>query len=548
MKALHRVTVLAVAVMWLAVGAAAADEPRIDVALEPRTFGLEDTVRLVIRVFEPSGNVGQPELGELENLQVVGGPTRGSEFSFVNGVSMSSVSFTYFVQGLAEGSGTIGPFSIRIEDRTLQADAITVEVVPGSVRPPRSSRRRSPFFDDPFDDLVQRRQPAAKVELRHLIGKRSVVVGEPILATVVLDTTARVTTFNPEPAPKYPGWWAQRVEGPEQIEPEPVEVDGARLNRYTIWQHVLVPLESGTLAIPAVGARIGVGSRSLFDSGQVVDRESAQIEVDVIDRPPPPDGYAGAVGDLKYTASIDPAEIEFGASAVLTVRLEGSGNLPLVEAPPVWPNCQGCETYPPEEESSVKVDKGGIHGSRTWRVTIVPRKSGDLTLEHVTLAVFDPRTSLYRHHTLGPLSLKVAPPPATPTPVAIDKEADNEVSAPREESAGNRSIGWLWIGGALLAGCLVGGLGVWLVGRSRTTVIPPRSNGQSPSERARELQIALERWWLDVKARGPKPGIELEMENLRRDLEAVRFAPGRADHTETIIDLEQRFRELVRRA
>jgi len=53
---------------------------------------------------------------------------------------------------------------------------------------------------------------------------------------------------------------------------------------------------------------------------------------------------------------------------------------------------------------------------------------------------------------------------------------------------------------------------------------------------------------LDVRARGPKPGIELELDNLRQSLEAVRFAPGRADHTETIVDLEQRFRELLRRA
>jgi hypothetical protein len=38
------------------------------------------------------------------------------------------------------------------------------------------------------------------------------------------------------------------------------------------------------------------------------------------------------------------------------------------------------------------------------------------------------------------------------------------------------------------------------------------------------------------------------MEQLRRELEAIRFAPGRADHTETVLDIEERLRKLMRRA
>ena len=38
------------------------------------------------------------------------------------------------------------------------------------------------------------------------------------------------------------------------------------------------------------------------------------------------------------------------------------------------------------------------------------------------------------------------------------------------------------------------------------------------------------------------------MQELRRELEAIRFAPGRADHTETVLDLEERLQRLIRRA
>ena len=66
-------------------------------------------------------------------------------------------------------------------------------------------------------------------------------------------------------------------------------------------------------------------------------------------------------------------------------------------------------------------------------------------------------------------------------------------------------------------------------------------------ERARELQSHLERWWFDVREKPEAEIVKSEMQDLRRELEAVRFASGRADHTETIVELEQRFKALVRK-
>jgi hypothetical protein len=236
---------------------------------------------------------------------------------------------------------------------------------------------------------------------------------------------------------------------------------------------------------------------------------------------------------------------------VLTVRLQGTGNLPLVDAPDRWPGCEVCESYPPEEESRVKVDEGGIHGSRSWRTTIVPREWGELRFEPIALAVFDPRSGSYRLSTLGPLELSVAAPPPTPTPpVPTAEGATAEADADRQAlpSTETRLPQWVWLLAALVLGVLGGGVAVWILGHRRSAVIPPRRPEQSPADRARELQVALERWWLDVRAPGVRERAQEEMEALRRDLEAVRFAPGRADHTETVADLEERFRSLLRRA
>ena len=368
--------VVAGVLLFAAIGGAA--EPSIEVRLTPR-FGIEDRANLEVRIVEPPSGVSQPELGQLTNLQVVGGPSRGTEFSFINGVATSAVTFSYLVRAEEPGQASVGPVTVAADDVMLRAEPVVAEVVPGSVAPPRGRRRTSPFFTDPFEDLLpRRRSPAATVVLRHLITSRSIVVGEPVMATVVLDTNGRIDEFNWITAPSYPGWWAQRVEPPEQITPEVVEVEGVRFNRFVIARHALIPLKAGMLKVPEVKARLGVGARSLIDPGDVMERTTDEIELPVEDRPPTTADYAGAVGQLRYEVRLEPAEIDFGASTVLSVKLKGSGNLPLVEAPPVWPTCDGCEAYPLEEESRVGVDEQGIHGSRSWNVTVVPRCLGPL--------------------------------------------------------------------------------------------------------------------------------------------------------------------------
>ncbi|PWB76216.1 MAG: hypothetical protein C3F15_05720 [Holophagae bacterium] len=546
---------LAPLVLLVALRVAGAAEPTLDVRLEPERFGVEDVARLVVKVHEPPGDLAEPDLGELVNLRVVAGPSRGSEFSFVNGVTSSAVSFSYVIRAEAEGPASVGPVSVATGGTRLVAGPLKVEVAPGSLASPRRGSRVSPFPIDPFGDLYGRRQPEqeAKVVLRQIVTPLSAVVGQPVTATVVLDTTAAVDEFGWVTAPAYPGWWTQRVEPPEQVTPEPVEIDGVRFNRFTVSRHALIPLKAGELVIPEARARVGARGRGFLDPGQVAECATAEIRVAVSERPPAPKGFAGAVGELRYTASVEPGQIAFGESAVVTVQLEGSGNLPLVEAPAVWPSCEGCEVYPPENVDRVVVDDDGIHGSRAWRVTVVPSQPGRLQLGPVELATFDPAAGRYRRQTVGPLELTVAPPPATPTAVAPPAAAEGQAPVTAQEPGAAAPVGsavtpwWVPAGAALGLGILIGGAVMWWFGRARRrSAIPPRRSGESPAERARTLSVALERWWIDVGEQGRADGLEAEVEALRRELEAVRFAPGRADHSETIIGLEERLRRLLR--
>ncbi len=532
-----------------------ADEPSLEVTLEPQRFGIEDATQLVVRVLEPAGTPSV-DLGELKNFEVLTGPSTTNEFSVFNGAATRSLSLTYVLQAKEVGPAAVGPVTVRFGGTELQSEVVTAEVVPGSVVPQRQSRRRSPFSLDPFDDIFARRQPArsARVVLRQLVGSRNVVLGQPVMASIVLDTTAGgVDGFEWATPPSFPGWWAQRVEPPERITGEVVEVEGVRFNRFVVARNVLVPLKTGELPVPAVEARIGFRSGSMFAPQQVVERATEGVVVEVSPRPREPEGFSGAVGDLRYSASLEPKSIKYGESTVLSIELQGNGNLPLVEAPALWPGCEECEAYPPEEEGSVKVDANGAHGTRTWRTTLVPRSWGEIEIEPVMLAVFDPTAGHYRQHTLGPFRLLVEAPPPTPEPTrAVEEVAEPEYSDGQTQTSPeprNQEIAaWMLILGALIVGLLTGGGIALFAARRRKGSLPPRQPNQSPAERARELQVAVERWWLDARERSKGRALEAEMQELRRELEQVRFAPSRADHTETVADLEARVRRLMRLA
>ena len=548
---------ISVAAAFLVAGVtiAGAADPSLEVHLNPRKIGIEDATVLVVRILEPEGTP-EVDLGALENLEVVSGPSTKTEFSWINGAATRAVSYSYVVRGLEVGAAAIGPVTVMLAGTEFSSGIVRAEIVPGSIIPQRQQGRRSPYPFDPFEDLAQRRQQprSARIVLRQLVFESKVVLGQPVRVAIVLDTTAGgVDGFEWTTPPSYPGWWAQRIEPPERVTGDVVEVEGVRFNRFVVASHVLVPLKTGQLEVPRVEARIGFRTASLFSPQQVVERATEARTIEVSQRPRPPAGFSGAVGDLHYMATIEPETIDFGESAVLTIELRGNGNLPLVEAPAMWPACLDCESYPPEEESNVVVDDGGIHGSRAWRTTLVPRTSGEIALEPVMLAVFDPSAGHYRKQTLGPLRLVVEPPPATPTPAVEEEEriVDERDAAKAAPSTDDVEPGiplWAWIVGALIVGLGVGGVAPLLMARRRKGALPPRRAGESPAERARELQVALERWWMDVRSRAKGRVLEAKMQQLRRELEAIRFAPGRADHTETVHDIEERLRGLMRRA
>lgn len=540
----------------LVAGAAGADEPTLDVHLNPQRLGLQDVTRLTISVSGGHVEGAPPRPAQLSNLEIVGGPSTEQQFSWVNGVASSSTSFVYVLQPLGLGPARVGAIKVRIGGKELTSAPIDAEIVQGSLAPPQ--RRQQPPWG-PFNDLLApRSQRRVRAELRLLTPKSKLYLGESMTVTEVLDTTAGVDGFQWISPPSFPGWWVQRIKLPQQVSGTLVDSGGMRVMRYPVARYVIIPLKAGILKVPPASARIGVGAASLFGPGQVLERATAPRELEIMQRPIAPAGFSGAVGNLSYSGTVSPRKVRVGDSLTVTVSLEGNGNLPLVGAPAQWPSCSTCESYPPEENSSVKVDADGIHGTRSWSMTMVPRQWGDLRLPAVSLDVFDPVSATYRHQAVGPFTVTVAPAPVTPTPTpavapsprrapaGVVRTIEHPRTVPSQAAEGLAP--WEWALGALAIGVLLGAATALFIRGRRRARIPKATEGQSTAERARELQGVLERWWSGLRETDQTELREQQVAALRRELEGIRFAPGRADHTETVRQLEERLRKLLRGA
>jgi hypothetical protein len=128
------------------------------------------------------------------------------------------------------------------------------------------------------------------------------------------------------------------------------------------------PLEAGTTVIPG-------GTVSLSEG----DVEFAPLELEVV--PLPADvGMSGGVGDFSLDAELSMEAYEASGSAVLTVRISGTGNLPVLRLPRV--DCIGGRCYETGKRGDFEPTLRGYTGwiEKSYRVEALPNQSPRIVL------------------------------------------------------------------------------------------------------------------------------------------------------------------------
>lgn len=247
----------------------------------------------------------------------------------------------------------------------------------------------------------------------------TVYVGEQVTyqVAVLLSEEARARLRrNPEfVPPELRGMLAYELGRPARRD---AVADGVPYEAF-VFQRALFPVAVGTLVIPAPALTYALPQSSSFFSREV--RESVRAEsLTVVVRPLPVEGrpaaYDGAVGRMRASARLDTAGLRVGIPSVLTVRIEGTGNLRLAPRPRVevpWGS-----VVPGTER--VTLDTAGplVRGTKEFEWILTPAKAGADSLPALAYPYFDPGRGVYDEARTAPIPVTVAPGAA----VVVDGE------------------------------------------------------------------------------------------------------------------------------
>jgi len=259
-------------------------------------IGVKDQVQVqyTVRDAQDLRSVSNPVT---QDFVIVGGPyqSQSSNTSIIgNKVTQSqSVSLTYVLQPKHEGNFTIPPIVAKdAAGHSYQSNALTIQVVPGSLQQQQQQRRQAyDQDDDPFaairrmqqmqqqqmQQMQQRRQgqqpqqqqqaqqqeepPVAKEEqikkdlfIRVTVDKNKVHVGEQITTSYKLYSRIPMQVGISK-LPSLNGFWTQDFDIPKQAKPTEEVLDGKKYQVFLLKKSALFPQQAGTLELDAAEAK-----------------------------------------------------------------------------------------------------------------------------------------------------------------------------------------------------------------------------------------------------------------------------------------------------
>jgi len=388
--------------------------------LEPPVIGVGEVAVFTIEV----RGTGLRSLGfrpdfELENLDIVGGPNQYDDMRFGNGTLTRTFRESWQVRAREVGKARVHSLRVQLDDELVQMRDREITVQEAPTR--QADTGADDEEDDPFSRLLggplfRRLAPSrqAVVFLRAEVQPQHPYVGQQVLYTVYLYTRDDITSMAAREMPTFRGFWVRDVPQPQHLPTDMVVVGGERYGRVVVLQKALFPLRPGryTIEPTAMDVIARVVESRLFappfahPEQLLVKAPPAVVEVQPLPAAPP--GFAGAVGQMRLSARVEPAQLRLGEAATLTVTLAGRGNVQGVAEPRVAPP-RGLKIFPPQQQGEENVVGTAVQGTRTWSWVIVPERTGQAALRVPEIPYFDPQSGQYKVAAAPPIEITTLP-------------------------------------------------------------------------------------------------------------------------------------------
>ncbi|MFI3281616.1 MAG: BatD family protein [Rikenellaceae bacterium] len=361
----------------------------------------------------------------LTGFDILAGPavSRGSSVQIINGSMTKSVNFTYTYVVIANNAGanTIGAASVMVDDKKYTTKPLPIEVVSESATPQQQQQRSSASGQSGSSAQNQGDRIAEDdILLRTVVSRTSLFKGEPLRATIKLYSRVAIAGAENEKMPSFNGFWSQDIKSKNR-EVQRETYNGKVYETQVLSDYLLYPQQSGKLTIdPAsmtVVAQIRVQSRNIdpfFGGGyEIVNVRrqiaTSKITIDVKELPAgAPASFSGAVGNFTMECSLTPETVVTNSSLSYNVKISGTGNLSLIQAPDVvLPST--FEQYSVKSTESINTNQYGASGYKQYEYPIIPRSEGEFELQPTKFSFFNTQSMKYETLTSPTYNLTILP-------------------------------------------------------------------------------------------------------------------------------------------
>jgi hypothetical protein len=393
---------LAAAAVCVAPAVADAGPLSARIGAEPTTVHVGDELSVTLEVErQGAGDVPDPRLPEtvLEAFEVgICSPGFARRMSTFGG-SQSTETLSCSLTPTKPGKHKLA-FSVLDGKTTIRSNVVTVDVLP-----PTEIEVADPTLDEPT-------QATGDVFLWASTDKVRAFVGEQI--TYRLDVYEGIRFLEPQmrTPPSFQDFFAEELPLPDV---RVSEIQGRAYRVRPGIRRALFPQRAGTLTIGA--AEVAVGRRR--------NVQSAPIEIEVVPLPAegqPPHFPPNNVGKYTIQASVDREEVQPGEPLTLTVIVEGSGNIDVLDVGK-WPKIPSVRRYDPKVETTRHAGDV-VGGIRRFDFLLIPERPGRLGIPPHELQYFDPAAGAYEVAKSEPLSVLVGGDPNAILDEDVEAEAD----------------------------------------------------------------------------------------------------------------------------
>jgi len=392
--------------------------------------------------FTVQGNGDNFNPPDFSNFQVLSGPNMSQSMTSVNGNTTYTTGYSYILQATKEGTFIIGPATINVNMRGVKSNPLKITVVKGQPVQRQQAQQVQQQQSAPGTASVGNPKNIAKsLFIRAEVDKTRVYQGEQLTVNYKLYTRVAILGSGLDKAPDLNGFWNQDVmKNGQPVQWKVENYKGQQFNVATIKQTVLFPEHAGDLTIDPISLTLAVriqepSSGDIFDQVfggggfKDVNYKVSSPPVIIHAMPLPeagkPAGFSGAVGSFSVESNVDKKELKANETFNYNLKITGTGNLALINAPSINPPAD-FEKYDPKTTDNISVNPAGVSGSREYTYLLIPRHQGDFTLNPPGFSYFNPATKRYVTLPAKSFAIKVnkGDPQANPTAYNMGSQQD----------------------------------------------------------------------------------------------------------------------------